>query len=166
MSFEQCLNLVRNAHHAIPEYELDNMGMADMDRPLGLPDDKVFLETTAPVEPPYLIVRRHDDITSPWSSSIPLAYVVGLEYVISEDVIVGESGGQPLVERYEGNVDRIRQIDQLFMDQMLDNPARQYFRGTSDVQELLNQEIGRYILARTLELSADLYVPLVEALNG
>lgn len=157
MSFDMCINLVRNIHHDIPKLypQLDE---DDPPRPLGLLDDAIILETAAQVPPPYLIVRRHDDIASPWSGGVPLAYVLGLEYVISEDAVVSEGS-----EEVRGNVGRIRDIDSHFMGQMLSNP---YFRGTSEVEEGLEKDRVAYILARTLELSADLYAPLHENLRG
>ena len=142
MSIQSGINLVRNLQAEV---------FAD-DPAVGLPINAVLLETADIVHPPYLIIRRGDEIYAPWSESQVMAHVIILEYVIGE----GDAGlGQ--IEVNQDVVARVRRIDEMFMDKLYVHPS---YRSTSDVDEGLVEDRVAYLLTRTIEIEADIHVTL------
>ena len=148
MSLQNAINLVRNVH-----FELFN----DPDtQPIALPLNSVLLETGGTIEPPYLIIRRGDEIYPPFSARQPIAHLLDLEYVISED-----ADGLGQIELAQDTVKQVRDLDALFMAKITDHPS---FRRTGDVDEGLSDERPAYLLTRTVEIAADAHIPLAEGI--
>ena len=66
MSLQNAINLVRNTHYRVFQENVD----------IGLPLNNVLLETVGTIEPPYLIVRRGDELYPPFSARTPVAHLI------------------------------------------------------------------------------------------
>ena len=168
------INLIRNIHYELwPHFEVpgefvldDNCDkvLDDNGDPIpiefdGLDPKGIILETSSEIAPPYLLLRRGDDVPTPWDPLLPIGYFFDMEYVISEEGIV--------VDNYQADqVGTIRALDEQFMKRLRQSPL---LRSTSDVQEGLSEDRLAYILSRRVELAADLPVELnkkLECRNG
>ena len=136
------INLIRNIHHELNE----DTTLPDV----GIESNSILLETTSEIDPPYLLIRRGDDVPAPYNPLVPIAYFFDLEYVI-EEAGVDDDNLQP------DQVGKIRELDELFMRRLREEPL---LRSTSDVQEGLSEDRSAYLLSRRVELAADIRVVL------
>lgn len=146
MSIQNCIDLVIKIHGV---YE--KRSIADTTLAQGIAANKIVLETSAIIEPPYLIIRRGDAVFPPHSNDVPMAHFVNLEYLIAEADMDGN------VVLMDDVVKRVRDIDTGFMD-ILCGEYRDFFISTSDIDEGLDDERGAYLLTRSLELEAQMRV--------
>ena len=121
----------------------------------GLDPKGIILETSSEIAPPYLLLRRGDDVPTLWNPLLPIGYFFDLEYVISEEGV--EEG-----DYQADQVGNIRALDEQFMKKLRESPL---LRSTSDVQEGLSEDRLAYILSRRVELAADLPVVLNKKLE-
>lgn len=144
MSIQNGINLVRNIHNEIIYKEPS----------LGLPQHAILLETASNIDPPYLIVRRGDELYPPFSRTQPIAHLMDLEYVISE----ADAEEEELILSQDV-VLRVRRLDELFMAKIASSPS---FRRTGDVDEGLSDDRPAYLLTRVVEVAADIQVRLAD----
>ena len=129
---------------------LDNNGDPISIKFKGLDPKSIILETSSEIAPPYLLLRRGDEVPTLWDPLLPIGYFFDLEYVISEEGV--EEG-----DYQADQVGTIRALDEQFMKKLRESPL---LRSTSDVQEGLSEDRLAYILSRRVELAADIRVEL------